>query len=192
MNCFEWEERIALYSGGDLSPAEAQALERHVADCASCQLLLSGLRASLSLVQEAHSEPIDAAHFAAVRARVLAELEHAPAYRWRFARRFAWTCAMAAAVVVLIAVWPPVEQRMILPMPSAPMAAPVATVAPAPTMRAISPAPVSLPIGPATVTPVQQRTRPQAAPTETVLVKLETDNPDVVIYWIAETKGETK
>ena len=29
-------------------------------------------------------------------------------------------------------------------------------------------------------------------PSETVLMKIETDNPDVVIYWIAETKGETK
>jgi hypothetical protein len=25
---------------------------------------------------------------------------------------------------------------------------------------------------------------------ETILVKLETDNPDVVIYWIAERKGD--
>ena len=25
---------------------------------------------------------------------------------------------------------------------------------------------------------------------ETILVKLETDNPDVVIYWIAEKKGD--
>ena len=30
------------------------------------------------------------------------------------------------------------------------------------------------------------------AAAETVLVKLETNNPDVVIYWITETKGDTK
>jgi anti-sigma factor RsiW len=75
MNCVDWEERIALYAGGDLAPAEAQAVERHVAECAGCQMLLSGLRQSLALVREVHSEPVEAAHFAAVRARVLAELE---------------------------------------------------------------------------------------------------------------------
>ncbi len=205
MNCFEWEERIALYAGGDLSPAEAQALERHVAECASCQLLLSGLRASLSLVQEAHSEPIDAAHFAAVRARVLAELEHAPAYRWRLARRFAWTSAMAAAaVVVLVTIWLRPELRLALRMPQAPKAAAVAksaslaktvsvtnaaSVARATSVAKEGPAPVVRVIGPAPAIPVTPRKRPQAAPTESVLVKLETDNPDVVIYWIAENRG---
>jgi hypothetical protein len=56
----------------------------------------------------------------------------------------------------------------------------------------VGPSPVMRAIGTAQVSPVQLRERPQAAPAESVLVKLETDNPDVVIYWIAETKGETK
>ena len=173
MNCFEWEERIALYAGGDLPTAEAAAVERHVAECADCQSLLSGLRASMSLVQEAHGEPIESAHFAAVRARVLAELERAPAHRWRFAWMYA--VAAAAAVVLLLAVWPRPELRLALPMPSAPAAPSMAKVrVTAPVIRVIP------------------RKRPQAAPTESVMVKLETDNPDVVIYWIAESRGETK
>jgi anti-sigma factor RsiW len=170
MNCVDWEERIALYAGGDLAPAEAQGVERHVAECAGCRVLLSGLRESLSLAREAHGEPVDAAHFAAVRARVLAKLESGPARRWRFG----WMYAMAAAaVVVLMAVWPRREEHMVLPTPQAPAAASVAKVTVKPPVRR------------------PRFTRP-AAPTETVLVKLETDNPDVVIYWIAETKGETK
>ena len=71
MSCVDWEERIALYAGGDLAAAEAQAVERHVAECGGCQLLLSGLRESLGLLREAHGEPVEAAHFAAVRARVI-------------------------------------------------------------------------------------------------------------------------
>jgi hypothetical protein len=39
--------------------------------------------------------------------------------------------------------------------------------------------------------PLHPKTR-EAKGSETIMVKLETDNPDVVIYWIAETKGETK
>jgi anti-sigma factor RsiW len=169
MNCFAWEERIALYAGGDLGPVEAQAVERHVGECASCQLLLSGLRESLSLVREAHVEPVDAAHFAAVRARVLAELERRPARWWRFG----WVYALAAAaVVMLVAMWPRPEQRMVVAIPPSPAAPLVARV--------------PIPAG-----PLYRETRERKG-AETVMVKLETDDPDVVIYWIAETKGETK
>jgi hypothetical protein len=163
MNCVDWEERIAWYAGGDLAPVPAQAVERHVTECAGCQMLLSGLRESLSLAREAHGEPVDAAHFAAVRARVFAELERGPGRRWRFG----WVLAMAAAaVVLLIALRPQPEQHLALPMPLAPSAPVVAKAA--------------LP------------RREVAPPSETVVVKIETDNPDVVLYWIAETKGETK
>jgi len=172
MNCVDWEERIALYAGGDLSPAEAQAVERHVAECAGCQMLLSGLRQSLALVREVHSEPVEEAHFAAVRARVLAELERVPARRWRFA----WGFAMAAAAVVLmIAVWPRPEQRMVLPMSHAPAAPLVAKVLPKPPQAE----------------PRKPRKPRKPQDSEDVVMKIETDNPDVVIYWIAE-KGETK
>ena len=47
MNCLDWEERIALHSGGDLTGAEADAVERHLADCAACQVFWSGLRQTL-------------------------------------------------------------------------------------------------------------------------------------------------
>jgi hypothetical protein len=171
MNCVDWEERIALHAGGDLAPAEAQAVERHVAECAGCQLLLSGLRESLSLARDAHAEPVEAAHFAAVRARVLAELERGPARRWRWA--WVYAIAAAAAVVLMLVAWPRPEQRLALPMPRAPIAPVVARVAAIPAA------------------PKHRKTR-EPKPAETVTVRLETDNPDVVIYWIAESKGESK
>jgi anti-sigma factor RsiW len=174
MNCVEWEERIALYAGGDLSTPEAHAVERHVAECAGCQLLLSGLRASLSLVQEAHGDPIEAAHFAAVRARVLAEIEGGRARRWRFA----WMYAMAAAaVVLLVAGWPRTELRMVLPVPSAPAAPVVAKV--------VLPRP-----GKVATVAAKRVKEPEPEPAESMVVKLLTNDPDVVIYWITGTKGE--
>lgn len=173
MNCVDWEERIALYAGGDLAPAEAVEVERHVADCAGCQVLLSGLRESLALVRDVHGEPIEEAHFAAVRARVLSELGQAPARRWRLA----WIPALAAlaAVVLAITLWPRPEQRIALSMPAAPSAPAVAKVALAPVPAA--------PVHPTVL-------EPQAS--ASIVVKLETNNPDVVIYWIAETKGEIR
>jgi hypothetical protein len=164
MNCSEWEERVALYAGGDV----CAGVESHLAECAGCQLLLSGLRQSMALVREAHGEPVDAAHFAAVRARVFAELERSRARRWRSA----WVFAMAAAaMVLLVATWPRPEVRMALPIPPAPSAPLVAKV----------------------VEKTPALIRHQAVrPSETFVMKIETDNPDVVLYWIAETKGETK
>jgi len=176
MNCGEWEERIALYAGGDLAPAEAQAVERHAAECAGCRRLLSGLRENLEWMRETHAETVEAAHFAAVRARVLAELERGRKLRWRYAWLGAIAAASIAALALFLAVWPGPEgtpaMRLALPMPPAPAAPAVVKVARAP----VAPARVA-------------HTARQA---ETILVKLETDDPDVVIYWIAESKGETK
>jgi len=178
MKCRDWEERVALYAGDDLAPAEAQAVERHVAECAGCQLLLSGLRSSLELVREAHEEPVEAAHFAAVRARVLSELERGAARRWRFA----WMYAMAAAaVVLLIVLWPRPVQHLALPTPQAPIA-PVVAKAHLPPREV------------RTVRPRHRRPvlKEQVAqePAEPMVVKLLTNDPDIVIYWITDTKGE--
>jgi anti-sigma factor RsiW len=175
MNCVDWEERVALYAGGDLAAVEAQAVERHVAECSACQVLLSGLRGSLALVREAHAEPVEAAHLAAVRARVLAELERAPAGRWRFA----WVPALAAALVVLaVAICPRPDVRLAMPMPQAPVARPVArTVLPPHRKTAARPRPLA---------------KREQQPAEPMVVKLLTDDPNVVIYWITDTKGEMK
>jgi hypothetical protein len=176
MSCLQWEERVALYAGGDLAPAEAQAVQHHVAECPGCQVLLSGLRESMAVVQDAHSIPVDGAHFAAVRARVMAEIEGRSAWRWRFA----WLYAMAAAAVVALGIlWPRPESRMAVPMPSAP-AAPVVAKVKLPVVRHVRVAPRTV------VAKVQ-------LPTETaepMVVKILTNDPDVVIYWITGTKGE--
>ena len=172
MNCIDWEERIALYAGGDLAPAEAEAVKLHVAECGGCQLLLSGLRQSLETVREAHGELPDAAHFAAVRARVLAELERGPNRRWRWM----WAPAMAAAAMALLmALWPRPPQSLVLPLPPAPAAAPPEIAKAVPVRHAPRPRKLAAKL---------------REPSEPLVVKLLTDDPDVVIYWITGTKGE--
>ena len=138
MNCRDWEERIALYAGGDLPPVEAAEVERHVADCAGCQVLLSGLRQSLELLREAHGEPVDPAHFAAVRARVLAKLERECRPWWRQA----WVVGPAmAALVLLVALWPKPSPRPPVMAQTREAAHPSADGA-----RAADPAPVPPPV----------------------------------------------
>ena len=109
MNCVEWETRVALHAGGDLTGAEATAVERHLGECSACQLLWSGVRESLAVLQAAHAELPAAADFTAVRSRVRAELER----RARPWGRLAWISGVAAAAVLLVlAFWP---ARVVVP-----------------------------------------------------------------------------
>jgi hypothetical protein len=132
----------------------------------------------VELLREAHREPIDAAHYAAVRARVLAELgrERRPVWRW------AWVGGLAAAAVVVAV--------MLMPRPT-----PVGQAL-RPAIVAEAKAPVYGPAAPALVKAVahrrrvlKQEGRPKGLPhqdQEPVVIKLLTDDPNVVIYWIGE------
>ena len=161
MSCAEWEERIA---------EGARGVEPHLAECARCREFARALAESMALLKAAHEEPIAPAHYAAVRARVLGELERRRVPVWRRA----WVYGLAAAALVLAAgVWlrPGVQPP------------PVAVVRP--------------PAAPATEPVVQREKRvpvhkrvARVAPTEPLLIKLETDNPDVVLYWIADKRGD--
>ena len=128
----------------------------------------------VELLREAHREPIDPAHCAAVRARVLAEIGRArkPVWRW------AWALSAAAVVVAVMLVprskpvgrasWPaflvygparPMEQVAEVPKPVAHHRRPIR----------------------------RQEGRPGGPPhLEPVVIKLLTDDPNVVIYWIGE------
>ena len=74
MTCRDWEERIALHAGGDLPAAEAAEIEAHLAGCEGCRGAAAAYGAGMEFLREAHREPLAEAHYAAVRARVLAEL----------------------------------------------------------------------------------------------------------------------
>jgi anti-sigma factor RsiW len=172
MNCMDWEERLALYAGGDLAPSTAAEVERHLAECAGCQLFASGLKASLELLRDAHEDALNPAHFAAVRSRVVAQLERERRPFWR--RAWVYGLAVAAAALLLaIAVRP---SRFVVPRP--------------PEVAMIHPPAVAIPVPPPRPPRTTRKPRPKVEPREPVLVRLVTDNPDVVIYWISETKGE--
>jgi len=187
MNCVEWEEKIALYVGGELAESAAAEVEQHLGQCVGCQVFASGMQQSLEWLKSAHQDDLPAeAHFAAVRARVLAEL--AP----RTSRRVWWwalaagTVALAAAVLVIFS-----------------LRAPRATPRPEPVI-AHAPEPASPPseVQPTTrprlrdVAGVRRHPRPKpvpqiepeaAEPAKPLIVKLVTEDPNVVIYWITDT-----
>jgi anti-sigma factor RsiW len=172
MNCEQWEERIALYVGGDLPAGQAAGVEGHLRECAGCQVFAGGMRSSLECLREAHEDLPSAPHFAAVRARVMAEVERQRRPAWR--RVFAWG-ALAATLLVAIGGF-----RFYRPVPAPPVVAIARPGAPA----------VGFEIPAKKLRLPAQRRAEVVRPTETVTIKLVTDDPDVVIYWIAERKGD--
>ena len=175
MNCREWEERLALYAGDDLSAPERAEVERHAGECAGCQVFLSGLNAALETLKGAHADPVAEAHYAAVRARVISDLR-------RERRRWAWRIAWVAAALVLAlapALW--LARRPVPPAPTVAVAHP-----PAPLVAVGEPR-----VEPRPVRRMVRHARPRpATPPEPFVVKLLTDDPDVIIYWISDTRGD--
>jgi hypothetical protein len=99
-----------------------------------------------------------------VRQRVLARIRGERAPR----RPFGWVCVGAAGLAAAAAVW------ALLPRP--------------PELAPLLP-PVVRPAAPVVVRPRPARMRPRAS-SAPLLVKLYTDDPEVIIYWIIERKGD--
>ncbi|MGB9457799.1 MAG: zf-HC2 domain-containing protein [Bryobacteraceae bacterium] len=211
MSCARWEERVALFAGGDLETSEADAVERHLSKCAACSALAADLRLELDGLREVHAEPLVAAHYAAVRERVLAELAKPPQ------RRVAW--AWAAGLAVAAAAWVVwlVVRPNVLPAPETPR---VVAVAPPeervaqresgsnrrPRSRektgwqAKAPAPLVYESSVGTVGQTLSSVNHEVDPvlsrpvedSPVRMVQLATDDPNVVIYWLFEEKGEER
>jgi anti-sigma factor RsiW len=183
MTCKDWEERIALHAGGDLPAAEAAEVEAHLEACDECRGVAVAFGAGLELLREAHREPLGEAHYAAVRARVLSELQRERRPVWRRI----WVCglvAVAAAAILLL--WPrpvhtPARIEIAVIRPAAPNIERPRPVAPAPVMRPRRAASL--------VRRVPREaavSEPEKRPVEPLVVKLLTDDPNVIIYWIAD------
>ena len=117
------------------------------------------------ILRSAHNEPLDAAHYTAVRARVLAEIERG--YNpWR---RLAWISGVGAlAACLLLTLW--IQRRPELP--------PLRSV-----VAAIPPAPDAPPVVHVARAPRPPAPRRQHDP---LTIKLQTADPNIVIYWIAD------
>jgi hypothetical protein len=168
MNCLDWEERVALHAGGDLEGRELEEVERHLGDCPGCQVFWSRLRETLAGLRECHQEDVPTEHFAAVRAGVAAEIERGR----RVWKRLAWVSGVgiAAALVLGLALRP-------APLPGPPVRA--ALTIPAAPLQARAAGP-TVSLRPAGSLPYKGHHA------EPIVVKLQTADPKIVIYWIAD------
>lgn len=144
----------------------------------------SDFEKTLEMLREAHREPIPEAHFAAVRARVLAQIVAERRPWWRGVWAYGFAAAIAAAML-LAAVWP--KTTVVKPAPvvvaTTQLAKPltggrvpdrgvhaVRAVHKRKRMPRISAAAYRV-IGPPNPQPL--------------VVKVVTNDPNVVIYWIS-------
>jgi hypothetical protein len=180
MNCPAWEEKIALYTGGDLEMPHIGLLEQHLAECPACREFADDLRANLTLLRDVHSAPIAEANFTAVRARVLTELS---AKRRPFWQR-EWTFAAAAAALVWAAIFFFARPHNFAPRQA--VWQPASIPSPEPSVPPPSPSAPARPTRPRRLLAASRHVAEQPPIAEPMVVKMMTNDPDVVIYWIAD------
>jgi anti-sigma factor RsiW len=209
LNCRFSEELLALYVEGDLSSAQAGKVEHHLNRCAKCREITAELRDSLDLFKTFRGYGIDAGDVADVRRRVHREVQNAeigsPGLVLQLERAFyaglrrKWVLAGSGAVVCVLiaaAMWsvvesgrPPATSHQVANVP--PLPSPPVAVAPATAVASVQPL--------AGAPPRNRPPKRQAAaaveavekdqPKE-IFVKVFTDDPNIVIYWFLEQKGE--
>jgi len=164
-NCSDWEQEIA----GERESAE---LVEHLEACERCREFAAEIEKNRAAVADVR---IDAAAFTAVRQRVLSEIQA------QKRRSFRWTWS-AAAATVCIAVFSAlyIEQR------------PQNFAAPAPLVARIDP-----PQGwmqkaiPTSSGRHIGKPRPVQKTEPVVAVKMLTDDPNVIIIWLVDQKGDS-
>lgn len=163
MNCSDWQMRIATEEAGP-------EVERHLAECGGCRAFVSDLAA---IADGMRAMDADAASYAAVRARVMEAV--------RPPRRSVWFYAAAAALATacLALIWITAPLRAPAPPPPAAVLYRIA----APEWRP----PVVLQ---AKRRVVRRPFRTQPQPEQLTAIKLLTDDPNVVIIWLLDKKGD--
>jgi hypothetical protein len=204
MSCRRFEHDLALAIGGDLPARRLRRLETHIATCASCRTLAARLREDHAALAALAAEAPDLAELNALRGSVLVQVRSrrsasVPAAGGRPV--VARLATVGAAAVLLIAVLAVVAVRRSVP-PAAtgrPMAVrePVAAT-PAPLVAAESlPRPEAIRPERPTAPPVRRPARPAVrqatapappATAEPLVIKVLTDDPNVVIYWLADSQ----
>lgn len=167
MSCDRWERQIALAAGGDLVESDGRALELHLDECSDCRRLhaeFAAVRAELRSLRDVDSPELDA-----LRLNVM------NAVRGRRDSLLRSAVGLAAGLLAVSLGWTVYRPGEIAPPPRPP--AIVATAAVAQRNVAFRPT-VAKP------TPTKaSRDQRERSP---MLVKLYTDDPDVVILWIAD------
>jgi len=175
MNCAKYEPLIALYVEDDLTEAEARTVESHLEACHGCREVAAQARESQAALKVLRAEFLGDSVYQEVRGDVMRRIAtlSKPSPRARYA-------IAAGLAIAMLAGWlwrmPPISS---LESPKR------AGVMPPPPLRSQAPAQHK---GMARA----RRRPPRPAPSfkaEPLVVKIITDDPQVVIYWLVDQNG---
>jgi len=173
MNCERACELIALAASGDANLAEQAAIDRHMTSCAACREEAAAFAALAAELAAMRGASLPESAFAAVRTRVAEEIVSRRKPVWIRAWP-AFAAAMACTAIVVVLLRPvtapsplPVEQAEVLP---APLEQPLAASPAAPLHSA------------------KRRATRIHKPSEPLVIQMLTNDPNVVIYWIADAR----
>ena len=174
MNCADWEERIA-------SETESAGLEEHLRECERCREFARELDENRKALAEV---TVPAAAFDAVRLRVRSEIEA----RKRRTAWWTWSAVGAAACAAVLTV------SLILPSTKSPAAPKMPRIAANPPKIERTPAYVPVVAKAHRVRHVHSgRLAAKVAPAQQVeplVVKMLTNDPNVIIIWLVNEKGD--
>jgi len=188
MNCKHSENDLALYVEGDLPEAKAKEMEVHVLACTGCRQVLAELSRSQAVFKSIRQETVSAAELAELRVRVMERVAvRKPKPFWG---RWVYALAGAAFVVVIVAGVLAREghrdEKAVKVVELAPPPPAVqAVVAPA-KVETQNPVKVNVKHR-ARKKVIQPKVSPE--PAAPMMVKLQTDDPNIVIYWLFDQNG---
>lgn len=214
MNCQGYERWIALLVSDDLSSRRAGKLEKHLAKCARCKTAAAEMSRNRLLLRESKDGLAPAEALARATKRTLAVLNEGletsspshppPLYRWAIPAAAIFLVAALLSILLLRqrekVLAPPVRQQqaqLLPPKPESPnrsaagqsiTAAPIAPSAAPSALVQKGPPRLLKPRLKAGANP----RRDEAEPSPPLLIRLETPDPQVVIYWIVEKSPAPK
>jgi len=197
MNCMYSENDLALYVEGDLPTTASHAIQMHLPACESCRNIVAELKESQAILRMLREETVSLSALSSVRNRVLGELQSGKRLMWG-----RWVYALAGGMfvaVVCVGVLfhtrkPEVKVRPnILNVPLRPMPLPLATEIRSfgGDQQAVATAQNALRLNNARPRKRQRAVYAETTtePVKPVVVKLLTDDPNIVIYWLVEPTG---
>lgn len=190
MNCTDFEKLFALDVEGDLPGPQLGKLREHLQACTRCHEFVQELNASQALLRGLAEEAVDEDALEEIRRRVrigLAAEAERPAF---LAWRWALGTGMVAALILGGLILRPLIRKPV-PQAKATRRAP-ATVATAETASTL-PSPLLPQTGKRISarqhelsSPASLRIGARAQHAESLTIKLLTDNPNLVIYWLVD------
>lgn len=216
MKCRYSENDIALFVEGDLEPAKAAELEVHLVTCQACRELETDVRESQTVLKSFRQEMVSSAALSFVRTRVLEQVSEKrlrPMWgRWVYALAGAMFVAVVSVSLILYKPKPDVRPTDEVKQPDVVVASGSPLVEVERTTldgfalsgsRGLRPLP-SAPAKVASRHSLDRRslrsfskegkgvvsTEPPTLETpKELVVKLLTDDPNVVIYWLVDQKN---